>query len=170
MIGPLIVVALGFAVWKWVLPSERFLSDLSTLLSQPVLTNSRFALFSGRRYATGQFGGREVAMRLQLPRGENERGYLVIAIRTTGPKTLDNEGIEARADAAAKKALFDIAAADIVVNVEDGWLKGLWRPPGTFSRFPGRFSEEKWRKVLTALQTVAGALENDATANPRAGA
>jgi hypothetical protein len=34
----------------------------------------------------------------------------------------------------------------------------MWKPQG-FVIFPGRFSEEKWRQVLEAMQVVATSLE-----------
>jgi hypothetical protein len=42
--------------------------------------------------------------------------------------------------------------------VESGWLKALWMPAG-FVIFPGRFEEEKWRRVLEAMASVAASLE-----------
>jgi hypothetical protein len=54
--------------------------------------------------------------------------------------------------------LFSIAACDLLLSVEEGWLKALWKPQG-FVIFPGQFSEEKWRQVLEAMQTVVTSLE-----------
>ena len=72
---------------------------------------------------------------------------------------LDYEGIDARTrDDAGRRALFSIAAHDLLLSVEEGWLKALWRPHG-FIIFPGRFSEEKWRQVLDAMQAVATSME-----------
>ena len=62
-------------------------------------------------------------------------------------------------DDAGKRALFTIAAQDLLLTVEDGWLKTMWKPIG-FTIFPGRFAEEKWRPVLDAMQTVATSLES----------
>ena len=51
-----------------------------------------------------------------------------------------------------------LAAHDLVLSVEDGWLKALWRPQG-FVIFPGRFSEETWPQVLEAMRALATSLE-----------
>jgi len=57
--------------------------------------------------------------------------------------------------------LVSIAAHDLLISVEEGWLKALWRPRG-FGSFPGRFSEEKWRQVLEGMRAVATSLEASA--------
>ena len=160
MIAVLVVLALGAAIWMWVMPSERFLTEFAALLSEPTVTNDD--VLSGRQSATGRFEGRDVTIDLQLPRGDYQRGFLVVALRTTGPQTLDNEGIESRAIGdEAQRALFTIAANDLVVRVEEGWLKAEWTATELFRTFPGPYSEEKWRKVLNALEVVAKALDGE---------
>ena len=100
-----------------------------------------------------------MAVRLQLRRGKYAQGYLVVAVRTGGPSTLDYAGIDARTrDDVGRRALVSIAGQDLLIGVEDGWLKAWWRPLG-FMIFPGRFSEEKWRQVLDAMHAVATSLE-----------
>ena len=96
---------------------------------------------------------------MQLKRSNHGQGYLVIAFRTPGVRSLNYDALDARVrDDAGRPALFTLVAQDLLLSVEDGWLKGLWRPQD-FGFFPGRFSEEKWRKVLDAMQTVASSLE-----------
>ena len=155
----LLLVAVGFVVWTLMAPGRAFLPGFAELLTQPVLQQSPLSFFSGRSYVLGGFGGREVAVRLQQKRGRYQAGYLVIAVRTGGPQTLDANGIETHTqDEAGRKALFTIAANDLPLSVENGWLKALWMPVG-FVIFPGRFEEEKWRRVLEALVAVAASLE-----------
>ena len=140
-------------------PGRAFLPAFARLFTEPVLQQSPLSFFSGRSYATGRFGGREVAVRLQQKRGKYQTGYLVIAVRTGGPRPLDANGIETHTrDEAGRKALFTLAANDLLLSVEDGWLKTMWKPVG-FVIFPGRFTEEKWRPVLEAMSTVAASLE-----------
>jgi hypothetical protein len=128
-------------------------------LTETTIRRGPFSFFSGRSYAVGKFQGRAVAVRLQLKRGKYAQGYLVVAIRTGGPPMLDYTGIDARTrDDAGRRALVSIATHDLLMSVEDGWLKALWRPQG-FMIFPGRFSEEKWRQVLAAMDAVATSLE-----------
>lgn len=155
----LLLVVVGFVVWTLMAPGRAFLPAFARLLEAPFIQQSPLSFFSGRSYATGRFGGRDVAVRLQQKRGKYQVGYLVIAVRTGGPKTLDANGIEAHTrDEAGRKALFTMAANDLLLSLENGWLKTMWKPIG-FAIFPGRFAEEKWRPVLEAMQTVATSLE-----------
>ena len=155
----LLLIIVGLVVWTLMAPGRAFLPAFAQLLTEPVLQQSPLSFFSGRSYLTGRFGGREVAVRLQQKRGKYQVGYLVIAVRTGGPQTLDANGIEAQTrDEAGRQALFTIAANDLLLSVESGWLKTMWKPVG-FVIFPGRSAEEKWRPVLEAMVAVAASLE-----------
>lgn len=159
LLAPLLLIVFGFIAWKLISPGQQFLPAFARLLTGPTIQRHAFSFFSGRSYATGQFKGRDVAVRLQLRRGKYELGYLVLAMRTGGPPALDANGIEALVgDEAGRRALFTIAKHDLLLTVEQGWLKTMWKPHG-FVIFPGRFSEEKWRPVLEAMDTIAGSLE-----------
>jgi hypothetical protein len=152
---------LPVAAWLWALnaPGQRFLPLLARLLTQPAVQAGPFSFFSGRSYASGTFGGRDVALRLQLKRSRYGQGYLVVALRTAGPPTLDGAAVEAcTQDEAGRRALVTLATHDLVLDVENGWLKALWNPQGLVI-FPGPFSEPKWREVLGALQSVAASLD-----------
>jgi hypothetical protein len=162
MLLPLLFVVAGVAVWLFIAPGMRFLPAFARLLTSPQIEQSPFSFFSGRSYVTGQFQGRDVAIRLQQSRRRYQLGYLVIAVRTAGVPTLDYNGIEARVqDDAGRAALFTIAARDLLLTVEDGWLKTMWKPMG-FATFPGHFAEERWRSVLDAMGTIAASLETSA--------
>ena len=155
----LLLVAVGFVILTLMAPGRAFLPAFAELLTEPALQQSPLSFFSGRSYVLGRYGGREVAIRLQQKRGRYQAGYLVIAVRTGGPRTLDASGIEAHTlDEAGRHALFTIAANDLPLSVESGWLKALWMPAG-FVIFPGRFEEEKWGRVLEAMVAVAASLE-----------
>jgi hypothetical protein len=159
LIGLLLLVIAAALVWKFVASGERFLPGFSRLLADPRIQRGAFSFLTGRSYLTGQFQGRSVAVRLQLKRRRYEQGYLVVAVQTAGPSTLDYEGIEARArDEGGQRALFAVAVHELLLSVEEGWLKAMWKPYG-FIIFPGRFSEEKWRKVLEAMHALATSLE-----------
>ena len=159
MFAPLLAIVIGVVVWKFFASGQQFVPAFAGLLSGATVQRSVFSVLSGRSYATGQFSGRDVAIRLQLRRGEYQVGYLVIAVRTAGPATLDANGIEAHTrNEAGRRALFAIAKHDLLLTVEQGWLKTMWQPVG-FTTFPGRFSEEKWRPVLEAMQHVATSRE-----------
>jgi len=148
--------------WAFFAPGQQFLPGFARLLTGPTIQRGVFSVFSGRSYATGRFQGRDVAIRLQLKRGRYRQGYLVVAVRTGGKPALDYDGIDARArDEAGRRALHVIATHDLLLSVEGGWLKALWRPQG-FVIFPGRFSGETWREVLEAMQVLATSLEGAA--------
>jgi len=128
---------------------ERFLPEFARLLDQPVLHRGSLSVFDGLSSASGTFRGREVTATLQLKRGRYSQGSLVIAVRVGGDMALTYDDIEARTrDDSGRRALFTIAAHGILLNVEDGWLKGLCQPGG-FVIFPGSFSAQKWRTVST---------------------
>ena len=159
MLAPLLLIIVGAIAWWLMASSQQFLPAFARLLTAPTIKRGPLSLFSGRSYATGQFKGRDVAIRLQLRRGRYQLGYLVVAVRTGSAEVLDSSGVESRVrDDAGKRALFTIAAQDLLLTVEDGWLKTMWKPIG-FTVFPGSFAEEKWRPVLDAMQTVATSLE-----------
>lgn len=155
----LLLVIVVAVVWKFIIPGEQFLSGFARLLTEPRVQRGAFSFFSGRSYAIGRFQGRDVAIRLQMKRSRYGLGYLVVAVRTGGQPALNYDGIDARTrDDRGRRALSSIAGHDLLVSVEEGWLKAMWRPQG-FIIFPGRFSEEKWRQVLEAMHAVATSLE-----------
>ena len=126
MLAPLLLIVIGVIVWMFLAPGQQFLPAFAQLLTSPTIKRGLFSLFSGRSYATGQFQGRDVAIRLQLKRGKYQMGYLVVAVRTGGAPMLDYNGIEALTrDDAGKRALFTITKNDPLLTVEDGWLKAM---------------------------------------------
>lgn len=160
MLAPLLLVVVAFVAWKFTAIGREFLPAFARLLSAPNLQQGPLSVLSGRAYLTGQFRGRDVAIRLQSRRGRYQLGYLVVAMRTSGPPILDANGIETHTrDAAGRQALFTIATHDLLLSVEGGWLKTMWKPTG-FMIFPGRFADEKWRPVLEAMMTVASSLDS----------
>jgi len=149
-------------LWLFLAPGEAFLPKFARLLDEPVLHRRASSLLTGQSSATGTYRGRDVAATIQLKRGRHMQGRLVVAVRIGGDKSLPYDGIEARTrDEAGQRALFMIAANDLLLTVESGWLKALWKPTG-FTMFPGSFSAEKWRTVLDAMSAVAASLETPA--------
>ena len=152
----LIVVAI---VWTLVAPGGRFLPEFGRLLTEPKIERGAFSFFSGLSYATGGFRGRDVVVRLQLKRSRYAQGYLVLALQLEGSATISEAGIDARTrDAAGRQALALLAGHDVLLSVEESWLKGLWQPQG-FIIFPGHFSPDKWRQVLESMEALATSLE-----------
>ena len=158
----LLLLVVFVVVWMFVAPGGRFVPAFARLLTEAKIQRGAFSFFSGRSYAMGRFRDRDVAIRLQLKRSRYGQGYLVVSVRTRGQSTLDDAAIDARTrDDAGRQALDVIAAHDLVLGVEEGWLKALWKPQG-FMIFPGRFLEQKWREVLESMRTLATSLETAA--------
>jgi hypothetical protein len=107
----LLIAAVALVVWMLNASGQRFLPAFSRLLTGAHVQRSPISLLTGRSYATGQFHGRDVAVRLQVRRGRHQLGYLVVAMRTNGPQALDSSGVDSRTrDDAGRRALFTIAA------------------------------------------------------------
>lgn len=159
MFGLLVFVAIGVLAWKFVAPGQRFLPEFSRLLTDPKRDSGGLSFLSGRSALSGQFRGRDVSAQIQLPRSKYGTSYLVVKIRTSAVESLTGTQVDSRAtDDEARRALYLLAMQDLQLSVEEGWLRALWSPKGLFI-FPGRFSEEKWRKALEAMHTVTSSLE-----------
>jgi hypothetical protein len=59
LLGPLLFLAVIVIAWKFMAPSEHFLTGFARLLTAPAITRGTFSVFSGRSYATGTFQGRD---------------------------------------------------------------------------------------------------------------
>jgi hypothetical protein len=138
----LLLVVIACVLWMFNAAGRRFLPAFAHVLTEPRIEQGPFSVFSGTSFVSGEFRGRQVAIRLQSRRGRHHVGYLVIAVGTDGPSNLDASAIDARVrDEAGGRALLTIARHDLLLSVEDGWLKTMWKPVG-FVVFPGQFSEE----------------------------
>ena len=159
MFAMLVFLGIGVLVWNFIEPGQRFLPEFSRLLTHPTIQRGRMSFLNGRSALSGQFRGREVAVELQLPRSEHGSSYVAVKVKTSGPRTLTGTEVDSRARSEeARRALYALAMQDLELIVEDGWLRALWSPKPFFI-FPGRFSEERWRKILESMQTVASSLE-----------
>ena len=158
----ILLLVAAAAVWMIAAPGVRFLPEFARLLTAPRVERGPFNVFSGRSYASGTFQGREVAVRLQLKRSRYGQGYFVVALRLEGSAALDEAdgaSIDARVhDPAGRRALSLLANNDVLLSVEDCWLKALWQPQGSII-FPGHFLPDKWRQVMESLRTLAMSLE-----------
>jgi len=101
-----------------------------------------------------------------MRRGRHSQGYLVIAMRLTGgPASLDYTSLDTQLRGEEdRRALATLANRDLLIDVEDGWLKALWRPQG-FVMFPGTFSSDRWRPVLDAMRRVSQSLDEASVVN-----
>ena len=155
---PLLVIALAL-VWVLAAPGAQFLSRFASLLERPRIERGRWSVLSGQSSLRGNCRGREVAVQLQLKRSRHGQGDLVVATRANDARSLNMSGIESHVrDADGQRALTTLVAHDLLLSLDDGWLRAWWRPQG-FVYFPGRFDEAKWREVLEALQVLTRSLE-----------
>lgn len=159
MAAILVLLVVGGGAWFFIAREQQFLRGFAGLLTGGAIRRNAWSFFSGRSTVTGTFRGREVTVFQQLKRSRYGLGFLVVSMRAGGPSALDNDGIEARTrDVDGRRALAAVANQDLLLTMEGGSLKALWRPVGLVI-FPGRFSAEKWRKVLEALHAVATSVE-----------
>ena len=159
MLAPLLLLAVAVLAWKFAAPGNRFLPGFVRLLATPAILSSPLSFLSGRSEATGSHRDREVVATLQLKRGRHGIGSFVVAVRTASQDTLDGSSIDGRVrDEAGRRALFTLAAEDLVLSLDQRWLQALWRPTG-FVFFPGPFDEARWARVLDAMVTVAASLD-----------
>jgi hypothetical protein len=166
MLFPLTFLIVGGFFWWLMAPGLKFLPAFSRLLATPAVQGRVFGLFTGQTYLTGVFKSRLTAVRLHLKVNRYDRGYVVVALKTSGAPHVTYNDIDKRArDESSRRALFVLAREEVVIKVEDGWLKGIWKPAG-FVLFPGTFSVEKWRAVLDAMDALANSLEASVPAAP----
>jgi hypothetical protein len=145
-------------VWVLNAPGYHFPRRFARLIEDASLDAGVLRFLSGGPALAGTFAGRDVLLRLHLRRGRHDQGHLVIAMRTRA-SPLDAAGVDAQATGdVARRALFTLAARDLTLHVEDGWLQARWRPQG-FVFFPGPFIESTWREVLEAMRAVATSLD-----------
>ena len=156
----LIIVAIAFVWWSSYAPGQQFLPSFSRLLTGPHdSSGAPSACCSDGRMPRVSFTARDVALRLQLRRGRYQLGYLVVALRRAARRrSILAEWIRRPETKRAGGRCSRSRRMTLLLSVEDGWLKTMWKPIG-FIIFPGAFSEEKWRPVLDAMRTVATSLE-----------
>ena len=100
-----VLVLVVAIVWVFAAPGLRFLPAFADLLTEPVVQRSALSFFSGRSYLSGRFQDREVAVRVQLKRSNHGQGYLVVALRTPGVRSLNYDALDARVrDDAGRRA------------------------------------------------------------------
>ena len=77
MLAPLVLLLLGFVVWKLWAPAMAWVSAFATLLDRPVRKTGVLPFIAGLETAGGDFQGRPVLLALHHKRGRNSLGYLV---------------------------------------------------------------------------------------------
>jgi hypothetical protein len=149
----------GGVAWALMAREDRFLPEFRRLLTDFTVETGTSRFLTGRSVARGRYDSRAVAISLDVGRGEHRMGSLIVAVKTSEPLSLSGADIDDRAKGdAARRGLFTLAVEEMMLTVDEGWLRARWQPLG-WRTFPGRFSEAKWRKVLDSLNAVASALD-----------
>jgi hypothetical protein len=159
VLAPLLLIIVGAIAWWLMASSQQFLPAFARLLTAPTIKRGPLSLFSGRSYATGQFKGETSPSGCNSGAAGTNWGISLLpfeqAARRRSTPVESSCGCGMMQESARCSRL---RRRNLLLTVEDGWLKTMWKPIG-FTVFPGSFAEEKWRPVLDAMQTVATSLE-----------
>ena len=160
MLGPLVLLVIGFVLWKLWTPAMSWAPAFATLLERPVTKTGFLPFITGLETVGGDFEGRPVLLALHHKRGRNSLGYLVVAMQPRVTSGVSAEALATLTTAEAREALDELEGrAELHVSFHDGWLKARWQPGG-FMIFPGQFEPQRWRGGLKAMSVVARSLES----------
>jgi hypothetical protein len=169
MIALIVLVVLGFLVWKLWAPGLAFVPGFAALLEQPAGESGLWPFLKGVERVGGQYGARPVVLIVHHKRGKNTLGYLTVAMqlqhaRATG--SVSDAPREQLREPTAREAWDQLELRhELKLSLGDGWLRATWQPGG-FMIFPGRFEPERWRSVLRSMHAVIASLEREAAPAP----
>ena len=160
MSGLLVVLLIGFVVWKLWTPAMAWAPGFATLLERPAMKTGVLPFITGLETVGGDFDGRPVLLALHHKRGRNSLGYLVVAMQPHTTSAVSGDVLATRTTPEVRAALEELEiGSGLHMSFDDGWLKARWQPSG-FMIFPGQFEPQRWRKVLQAMAVVARSLES----------
>lgn len=163
MLGPLVLLAIGFVLWKLWTPAMAWAPAFATLLERPVKKTGFLPFVTGLETVGGDFEGRPVLLALHHKRGRNSLGYLVVAMQPHAVSGVSADALATLTTLEARAALEELEGrSELHVSFHDGWLKARWQPSG-FMIFPGHFGPQRWRGVLKAMSVVTRSLESAPT-------
>jgi len=163
MVGPLIVLLIGFTVWKLWTHVMAWTPAFAALLERPVTKAGFLPFMMGLETAGGDFEGRPVLLAVHHKRGRYDSGYLVIGMHPRTSSAVSADALATLRTPEAREALDELEGrAELIVSFDDGWLKARWEPSG-FMMFPGPFDAQRWRRVLRAMAVVTRSLESTRT-------
>lgn len=163
MLAPLVLLAIGFVVWKLWAPAMAWAPSFAALLERPVRKTGWLPFITGLETAGGEFQGRPVLLALHHKRGRHSLGYLVVAMQPRAGSAQAPAPLGLLPTSDARTALDELEGREgLNVSFDDGWLKVRWQPGG-FTMFPGPFDAARWRRVLLAMSLVVTALEAPAS-------
>ncbi len=158
-----VLLILGVIVWKLWSPGLAFVPSFAALLERPAGSSGLWPFIRGVETVGGQYQKRTVLLVLHHKRGRHSLGYLVVSLQPRGNfDHLVN-------DASAFRAAMQTTAArdawdrlelrqDLALSFGEGGVRAMWRPSGLLI-FPGRFEQDRWRKVLDSMHTIVTSLE-----------
>ena len=160
MSGLLVLVVIGFVLWKLWTPATAWAPGFATLLDRPVKKTGFLPFVTGLETVGGDFEGRPVLLALHHKRGRHSLGYLVVAMQPHATSGFSADALATLTTPEARKALDVLESrSQLHVSFEDGWLKARWQPGG-FMIFPGQFEAQRWRSVLQAMSVITRSLES----------
>ena len=163
MLGVLVLLAIGFVLWKLWTPAMGWAPAFAALLERPVTKTGFLPFITGLETVGGDFEGRPVLLALHHKRGRYSLGYLVVAMQPHAPSGVSAEALATLVTPEAREALDELESrSELHVSFQDGWLKARWQPGG-FMIFPGQFEPQRWRRVLQAMSVVTRSLESART-------
>ena len=163
MLGPLVLLLIGFVLWKLWTPPMAWAPAFASLLERPVKKTGFLPFVTGLETVGGDFEGRPVLLALHHKRGRNSLGYLVVAMQPHVTSEFSTETLATLTAREVREALEELESrSELHMSFEDGWLKARWQPGG-FMIFPGQFEPQRWRRVLKAMSVVARSLESART-------
>jgi hypothetical protein len=163
VLGLLVLLLIGFVLWKLWTPAMTWAPAFATLLERPVKKTGFLPFVTGLETVGGNFEGRPVLLVLHHKRGRNSLGYLVVAMQPHVTSEFSTEALATLTAREVREALEELESrSELHMSLEDGWLKARWQPGG-FMIFPGQFEPQRWRRVLKAMSVVARSLESART-------
>ena len=158
MAGLLLLLVIGFVVWKLWTPGMAWAPAFARLLERPVTKAGLLPFVTGVETAGGEFQGRPVLLALHHKRGRHSLGFLVVAMQVRVMPGASRPSLATLTAPDVRDALDLLERrSELQMSLEEGWLKARWQPGG-FMIFPGRFDAQRWRGVLQAMSVVARSL------------
>ena len=163
MLAPLVLLLIGFALWKLWAPAMAWAPGFAALLERPVTKTGFLPFITGLETVGGDFEGRAVLLALHHKRGRNSLGYLVVAMQPRTTLGISADALVTLTTLEAREALEELEdGLALHMSFDDGWLKARWQPGG-FMIFPGQFEPLRWQRVLRAMSAVSRSVESART-------
>jgi hypothetical protein len=161
------LLAAGMVIWAiYAVRGTSFLPNFGRLLDVHELADGFTERLAGRSFLKGEFRGRQVTVVLRHG-NEDESPILVVSMQTDAPPTPGTDNFKAfKGDREGELALFALEVKhEMSLRHMEGCLKAQCYVPsvGLVERV---FDPSKWQKVLEAMDTLAGSIEQRGSSVP----